>query len=379
MNMINNRLDAVEFRHLLHSLPELAGKERQAARLIYEQLKVFGPDLIINRIGGWGVIAVFAGKQSGPNVVFRAELDALRIKEDNDFDYKSLNPGLSHACGHDGHCAILVNLAKKLSMNREKFAGNAILLFQPAEETGEGAIKILDDDKFNNLKPDYIFALHNIPGEKDNAVLIKKGVFACASKGIIIKLKGKITHSAFPEFGQSPAKAMTGIIDNLPLVPSQLKLNPTANKVSVIHSILGEKAFGTMPDYAEVMATLRADSDDNMQKIIEAVSDIIKNKCSQEKIACEISFSDDFPALYNDDEALDIVINSAKKANADIEILEKPFPWSEDFAYYTKYIKGAYFGIGAGEGHPLLHYSNYDFPDSIINTATDVLFNIVKM
>jgi amidohydrolase len=164
MENLHQRMEAlILLRKELHKNPEVSGKELQTSKRIISFLEKQAPDEIITEIGGAGIAAIYKSKEAGKTVLFRCELDALPIEEINSFEHRSLINGVSHKCGHDGHMAILCGLASELSQNRPE-TGTIILLFQPAEEDGSGAQKVFSDTKFASLKPDYVFALHNLPG-----------------------------------------------------------------------------------------------------------------------------------------------------------------------------------------------------------------------
>lgn len=192
-NLVNLRKD-------LHRNPELAGQEKRTSEKILESIKKFNPDEIISGIAGRGLVFIFNGREEGRTILFRSELDALPINEQNDFEYRSRKENVAHKCGHDGHMTILAGLASLLKSERPD-KGKVVLLFQPAEETGEGAYAVLNDEKFAQIKPDYVFALHNLPGFMAGSVVVKPGIFAAASKGMIIKLHGKTSHASEPETG----------------------------------------------------------------------------------------------------------------------------------------------------------------------------------
>ena len=214
--MINLNLEElIEFRKDLHRNPELSGKEKNTSKKIVDFIKRFNPDEIITNIAGKGTAFIFKGNKEGKTILFRSELDALPISEQNSFEYKSRVENISHKCGHDGHMTILSGLASILK-DEKPGKGKVIIHFQPAEETGEGAKAVLGDKKFSSLNPDYVFALHNLPGFPENTVIIKSGIFASASKGMIIKLRGKTSHASEPEKGISPVSAAASIMQKLP-------------------------------------------------------------------------------------------------------------------------------------------------------------------
>lgn len=365
----------IQLRKEIHRTPELAHKEKQTAKKIIEFLDSKS-DHIIKNIGGNGIAFVFDSGNPGATILFRSELDALPIFETNDFEYASVNGKVSHKCGHDGHMTVLAGLG--LILSKEKLnSGKVILLYQPAEETGEGAELILRDEKFSKLKPDYIFALHNLPGFPLGKIIIKNEHFAAASKGMIIKLEGKTSHAAEPEKGISPVKGMIQIIDKLQSLVSISDLKDFG-LITVIHARLGERAFGTSPGAAEIMCTLRSFRNDDMEILTNAAVETAKKMAARESLTINIEFTEDFPATINNTACIKIVQNACEKLNLQYELMENPFKWSEDFGHFTEQIKGALFGIGAGENTPALHNPNYDFPDELIETGSRLFYHIVK-
>lgn len=369
--------ELIELRHHLHSIAEVSGKEAHTADFIVAQLNDCNPDGVMTDVGGHGVIARFMGKENGPTILLRCELDALPIAEENELKYQSKNKGTGHKCGHDGHMAILMGVAKQLSAERPE-KGEVILLFQPAEETGAGAKRVLEDDQFADISPDYVFALHNVPGFKKHQIILKKGVFAAASVGLIARFKGETAHAAHPEKGKSPVLAVAQLIQSLSAMPQFYAPLEKATKVTVIQSHIGEKAFGTSPGYGEVMATLRTYEDALLENLKTRAQTLVKTIANTYDLELETEWVESFPATVNEEGAIDIIKSSAE--SNDIAILEKeePFSWSEDFGHFTAEYEGALFGLGAGTDHPALHAGNYDFPDDIIETGVSVFSAIIK-
>ena len=183
--------DLIALRHALHRQPELSGHEADTARLIATHLQATNPDRLVTNLGGHGVAALYDSGQPGPTVMLRAELDALPISEASGVPHASERPGFGHLCGHDGHMAILMGRA-----GTRPARGRLVLLFQPAEETGAGARAVLDDPAFAALRPDYAFALHNMPGLPLGAVAVAPGPVSCASVGWRIAVAGREAHAA---------------------------------------------------------------------------------------------------------------------------------------------------------------------------------------
>ena len=369
--------ELIKLRKSIHSEPELAGEEKSTVEKVIKFISKFSPDETIKNIGGNGIAFIFKGKEEGASVLFRCELDALPIQEINDFDYISKFENKGHKCGHDGHMTVLAGLAEQVSSNKD-FKGKVILLFQPAEETGEGAGRMINDAKLSKIKPDYVFAFHNLPGYELNSILIRKGSFASASKGMIIKLTGKTSHAAEPENGINPSFAVAEIIKKLLLLPEKLKNKNDFILVTIIHARIGERAFGTSAGYAELMATLRAFRNDDMRSLISESEEIVNKIASDQKLKVEISYTEEFPATVNDNECVEIIKNAAEKNNFSISEIKTPFRWSEDFGHFTEKYKGALFGIGSGENHPQLHNPDYDFPDEIIPVGVTIFHTIMN-
>ncbi|MEJ8801789.1 amidohydrolase [Pontibacter sp. H249] len=366
----------VSFRHDLHKHPELSGKEIETAKRIETFLAQFKPDTVLTGIGGTGVIAVFNGTtEGGPTVLFRADTDALPIQETNNLKYTSSTAGVSHKCGHDGHTAILAGLAQLLS-HKPLTKGRVILLFQPAEETGQGAYAVLNDERFQGLQPDFVFALHNLPGYPENQVVTRAKSFAAASTGMVVALYGKSSHAAEPENGVNPGQAMAELIlafNNIILEKSRFQ---DLTLLTVIHARLGEIAFGTNPGFATVMATLRSYQQADLNLLKNITAKTVKDTAEKYNLTFDISFTEEFPATVNDDTAVTLITKAAQKLELDVQQAVHPFKWSEDFGYFTEKYKGAMFGLGAGMHHPQLHHANYDFPDQLIPTGAALFYTI---
>lgn len=378
MNIDQHLAEILELRHHLHSIAEVSGEEYQTADCIEQYLKKTAADEITAGIGGNGILARFDGAKDRPQTLLRCELDALPIKDKTEgIAYKSRTEGVGHKCGHDGHMAIMCGVAKALSENTLG-AGTIFLLFQPDEETGNGAEKILQDPKFTDINPDFCFALHNLPGFPKHEIVVREGVFASASVGLTAELNGSTTHAASPEQGNSPALAVSQLINALSAAPQFRIPIEEAAKVTVVHSSLGERAFGTSPGEAIIMATLRTHKEEQLEKLKEHCQKLVKNIANTYNLNYKCKFAERFSPTVNDPEATKMVRTAAGVAGLDLNEKEVPFGWSEDFGHFTKKYKGSLFGLGAGVDHPSLHAESYDFPDDIISTGVKMFLNIIK-
>lgn len=364
-------------RKELHAHPELSGEEKETSKRVLAFLEECNPSHIISSIGGYGLVAVFDSGKKGPNVLFRADMDALPIEEINDFDYRSKTKGVSHKCGHDGHTTMLLGLAKLLSKNLPK-EGKALLLFQPAEEIGAGAAAVLDDEKFNSLKPDWVFGLHNLPGYPLYEVVVKKDSFTASVTSIIIKLQGKTTHAAEPEHGINPAMAVSELVLQASLWSNNLPERDDFAVVTPIHIALGSKAYGTSAGDATIGFTIRTWSEKEMKKLQEKIEVYLIDLAKKHRLRLKYKYTQDFKANENNTDAVESIINAAKTLKLKITERKSPFKWGEDFGLFTQQYKGAFFCIGAGKDSPALHNPDYDFPDELLPTGSKMFYELCK-
>jgi amidohydrolase len=365
-----------KFRRHLHANAELSQHEYITQQHIREYLEQFKPDRLFP-VADSGLLAIYEGENPGKTIMLRCDIDALPIQEVNTFTYRSTHEGISHKCGHDGHSAIMCGVASLLHQQRPE-SGKIALLFQPAEENGWGARAVLNDKHFQLIKPDMVFALHNLPGYPKKEIVVREGSFTAAAKSIIIKLNGKTAHAAEPEKGINPAAAMAEIIQLME------KFNQTDLKrddfslLTPIHFTMGEKAYGVSAGKAELHFTLRSWLNERMEKICEQAVKGIQEIAKRHKLELQIDWTEEFHANQNHPEAVKIIRQAAKGNHLEITERETPFKWGEDFGLFTEKYKGAMFGIGAGEDSPALHNPDYDFPDELIEAAAKIFHTIIQ-
>ena len=365
------------FRRELHRHPEISGQEADTASRVYDFLKGFSPDSMRDHIGGHGLLAEFRGKAAGPLVMFRAELDALPIAAISKHPYRSAYPGKGHLCGHDGHMAMVAGLAYHLAEKRPG-RGRVVLLFQPSEEDGSGAQRIISDPAFKAYEPDRIFALHNLPGYPLHAMVVSQSHFAAASRGMHISITGKSSHAAEPEKGVNPAQGMARMLMKFKALIERKKLFSDFTLITPIHARLGSLAYGTSPGEGVIHLTLRSYLNRDMELLRKETEKIIGEIASQEKLHHQIKYEEVFPATVNDPDCKRLLENAAKKQDLRLEVREKPFKWSEDFGHFTAKYSGALFGLGSGTSQPALHNPDYDFPDTLIPTGIKIFKNVYE-
>ncbi|MCF8224989.1 MAG: amidohydrolase [Bacteroidales bacterium] len=369
-----NALTAMR-RHL-HKHPETAHQEKATSDYVADFLSQFDPDKIIRKIGGNGLAAVFSGNKKGPVVMIRAELDALPLKEENQLAYRSAYSDRGHLCGHDGHMTMVAGLAPLISASKPG-RGRVVLFFQPAEETGEGARKSIEDEKFKEIEPDYVYALHNLPGYEKSSVVLKRDVFASASKGLIIKLEGASSHAGHPEGGNNPSVATGLILQSVLSIPQRKVPLHESVLITPIHLRVGRPAFGTSPGEGELMFTLRAHSNEIMETMEKAILKEVREIAKSHDLSFNYSWTEPFEVVKNDGNCVDMINKCAENLDLTIVNREIPFPWSEDFGVFTSRYPGALFGLGAGKNTPQLHHPNYNFPDDILEKGTLLFYQII--
>ncbi|UWQ26630.1 amidohydrolase [Leisingera aquaemixtae] len=364
-------------RHALHQIPEVSGAEEKTAAMVAGYLRQQNPDQLLTGLGGHGVAAVYEGREDGPTVLIRCELDGLPIEELSDQPYRSTHPGRGHLCGHDGHMAMVAALAEDFSARRPA-AGRVVLLFQPAEETGKGAAAVIADPAFRQIAPDYAFSLHNLPGLAVGQVDLCSGPANCASRGMRIKLTGKTSHAAAPQDGVSPAGAIARLLPGLAALGSGGGLGPEFALVTPTHARLGEATFGIAPGEAEVWATLRTVTDTRMDHLITAATKLAEQVCAAEGLELAVEFDDVFDACSNHPEAVEVLRTAVAAAGCPVQMQELPQRWSEDFGQFARGAKTAMFWLGSGEAQPQLHNPDYDFPDAAIPAGAGIFLHAIR-
>ncbi len=363
-------------RKELHQHPELSGQEKATANRVLTFCHRYEPDHVIKNLGGHGCALVFQGARHGKTVMFRAELDGLPIDETGEIPHHSLNKDISHKCGHDGHMTILCGVAGLLQQQRPE-TGRVVLLFEPAEETGKGAKAVIEDPKFQEITPDWVFALHNLPGFPTASVIVKNDDFAVASLGLLIQLKGETAHASSPGNGISPLTALTELLNRLPQLPESIK-GGDHTRLTITYSRLGQFSFGTAPGDAELAATIRARENADIELMKAEIVAMIRDISKRFSLDITIQWHERFTTTVNDPKAVTILRKAAETLEFPLIEMDTPFWWSEDFGQFTERFPGALFGLGAGENHPDLHTSSYDFPDEIIEPGIRIFHEIIN-
>ncbi|CUH82027.1 amidohydrolase [Tropicibacter naphthalenivorans] len=362
-------------RHALHRTPEVSGQERETAARITRELQALGPDRIWQGLGGHGVAAEFKGAKPGPTVLLRCELDGLPIRELSSLPYRSEVPGQGHLCGHDGHMVSMLGVAMALA--QRPATGRVIVLFQPAEETGAGAQAVIEDARWPELRPDFAFAYHNLPGRPLGEIGLRPGPGNCASRGMQVLFEGKSSHAAAPEDGLSPAVAMAALMTELPALSHGAIGDADFALATLTHAKLGEPSFGIAPADGELRVTLRSMTNARMDEMVAQAQTLVAARTAD--LRSDVAWHDVFRAVVNDPDATEIARHTARAQGLALHEMAHPLRWSEDFGRFgDDGAKAALLYIGAGTDHPQLHNPDYDFPDALIPLTAGLFHGITR-
>lgn len=371
-------VELTEWRRELHRFPEVSGEERETAARVVAALAGTKPDQVVKGLGGHGVAAVWNGAGPGETVLFRCELDALPIDEVGNPEWRSTVPFKGHMCGHDGHMAILMALAR-LIHRRRPARGRVVLMFQPAEENGSGAAAVLADPRFAALRPDWAFALHNMPRRPFGHASLRAGTMMCASQGMKVKLLGKTSHASMPETGTSPVHAMARLIPALLALGPGGALTEGFRMVTITHARAGEPAFGISPGYGELWVKLRTREDGPMAALRAEAEALVRAEAARDGLKAEFETQDDFSATVNDAQAITRLTSALEALGMSHDDAGLPLRGSEDFGRFgVEGTKMAMMFLGSGEACPQLHNPDYDFPDGLIAIGARLFDRVLR-
>ena len=369
-------VDFVHIRHQLHQIAELSGQEKVTAEYIEKQLLKFQADSFL-RIANHSLIGFYGLKNDGPLILFRCELDALPIDEGKTLGYASNHHGVSHKCGHDGHMTIMLRLAFMIS--QKPIEGIRIgLLFQEAEETGQGAKAVVESNEWKKLDIDAIFSLHNLPGYPKHQIILSQSQFSATVQSVCIRFSGMVAHAAFPEKGKNPALQIADIIQWMKERENLDTRHPGFCQITPIYIKVGTLNYGIAAGHGEAHFTIRTWSIGEMNKIEEEINAFINLTSRKYGISSDIEWSEYFPSVTNDPAKVRLVEAAANDIGLQTIVQNRTCRFGEDFGWFTKELKGAMFGLGSGlRCHPL-HHNAYDFPDDIIKSGSEIFYQIAR-
>ena len=369
-----------EWRQHLHQFPETAFEETQTSQFIVDKLLSFGLE-VHQGLGKTGVVATLSAGTSPKKIALRADMDALFIQEQNSFAHKSCHNGKMHACGHDGHTAMLLGAASYLAQHRN-FDGTVYFIFQPAEEGRAGAKQMIDDGLFLQFPADCVFGLHNFPDIPLGHFAVKSGAMMASFDCFEIVITGQATHAAMPHLGNDAIIASAQFITALQTIVSRT-LNPADPAVVSITQIHAGNTWNALPESVLIRGTFRCFNSDIQKIIADKIAQIVKGICESFEVKAEINFNPEnpgYPVTFNAVAETELALQAAIAVVGESSVDRQPVPsmGSEDFAFMLQEKPGCYIWIGNGssENSCLLHNPHYDFNDEILVTGAS---NWVKL
>lgn len=367
--------EMVAIRRFMHQHPELSFQEYNTAQFIQTFYEKLGIEVKGN-VGGNGVVAKIYGKKPGKTVALRADFDALPIHDEKEVPYKSLVPGVMHACGHDGHTATLLVLAKVLDELKDELEGNYVFIHQHAEEFAPGgAITMIEDGCLEGV--DVIFGTHLWASEPTGTIQYRTGPIMAAADRFEIDIQGKGGHGAQPHKTKDAIVTASQLVLNLQQIVSR-KVNPVESAVVTVGTFMSENAFNVIADKAKLVGTVRTFNDDVRQYIEEEMERTIKGTCYLSDSTYKFLYERGYPAVVNHAKETDFLISAAKEVPEVLTIEEsEPQMGGEDFAYYLKKIPGTFFFTGAeppgaAPGYPH-HHPKFDIDENAMLIAAKTL------
>ena len=374
MPIINRIADFHEqmtaWRRDLHAHPELALQEVRTSAVVAEKLREFGVDDIVTGIAKTGVVGVIHGQsgKGGRAIGLRADMDALPIEEETGADYASVNPGVMHACGHDGHTTMLLGAAKYLAETRN-FDGTVYVIFQPAEENLAGGRIMVEEGLFERFPMQQVFGMHNWPSVPEGKFVWREGPMMAAVANIEITVTGKGSHGAHPNDGIDPIVVASQIVTALQTIVSR-GIEPTEGGVVTIGHINGGHIYNVIPETVRMLGTARWFKPEVGDKLESGVRRLATGIAESFGAKAEVVFDRAYPATVNDAEATQMTLAAARAVAGEqrVEAMANPTMGGEDFAFMLQAKQGSYIMLGGGRdpSEPRVHHPRYDFNDAIL-------------
>ncbi|AKQ57205.1 M20 aminoacylase family protein [Bordetella hinzii] len=370
------REEIAALRRDIHAHPELAFEEFRTADLVARRLQDWGIE-VDRGLGGTGVVGIIKGNQAGPRAVgLRADLDALPMQEVNTFAHASQHSGKMHACGHDGHTAMLLGAARYLSQHRD-FAGTVYVIFQPAEEGGGGAKRMIDDGLFTRFPMDAVFGMHNWPGMRAGQFGVTAGPIMASANEFVIRITGKGTHAGMPHLGVDPVMTAVQLAQSLQTIITRNRAPLEAAVLSITQIHTGS-ADNVVPNDAEMRGTVRTFTLETLDLIERRMEEIARHTCAAMNCDLEFEFMRNYPPTINHAAETAFAVEVMRDIVGRDNVFDKVTPTmgAEDFAFMLQEKPGCYVWIGNGSGDHrdaghgagpcMLHNGSYDFNDELI-------------
>jgi hippurate hydrolase len=366
------------WRRDLHAHPELQYDVHRTAGSVAEKLKAFGCDDVVPGIGRTGVVGVIRGRKPGKKVIgLRADMDALPLEEETGLPYKSTVAGKMHACGHDGHTAMLLGAAKYLAETRN-FAGTAVVIFQPAEEGGGGGLAMVKDGLITRFGIEEVYGMHNFPGLPIGQFAICPGPIMAAADYVDIAIEGKGGHAARPHLAIDSVLVGAQIVNALQSIVSR-NVDPLESAVVSICLFQAGTANNVLPQHARLRGTARSLTPEVRDLLRNRITEVVEGTAKLYGATAKITHTMGYPVVVNHERqtafAADVAREIAGQDKVDAEVA--PVMGAEDFAYMLNERPGAFIFVGNGDSAGL-HHPAYDFNDEAIPVGTSYWVRLVE-
>ena len=381
MPVINRAADLqseiTAWRRDFHENPELLYEVHRTAGIVSDKLKQFGCDEVVTGIGRTGVVAVIKGKtdKSGKVIGIRADMDALPIEEATGAPHQSKIRGAMHACGHDGHTAILLGAAKYLAETRN-FDGTAVMIFQPAEEGGAGAEAMLKDGLLERFGVQEVYGMHNMPGIPVGHFAIRPGPMMAAADRFTITIEGKGGHAARPFECIDPVVTASHVITALQSVVSR-SVDPLESAVVSVCTVKAGEAFNVIPQTATLLGTVRTLKPEIRDLCEARIQAIVENVCAAFGAKATVQYHRGYPVTINDPDKTSFMAKAAEQVGAKVDTTVPPLMGAEDFSYMLNQRPGAYILLGNGDTAGV-HHPAYDFNDEAAPYGVSLWAKIIE-
>lgn len=351
------------WRRDLHAHPEFGFEEKRTSAFVAAKLREFGLDEVTEGVGGTGVVGTLRRGSGNRAIALRADMDALRIAEQSERPYRSQNPGVMHACGHDGHTAMLLGAARLLAQDGG-FDGTVRFVFQPAEEWGRGALAMLDDGLMQRFPFEEIYGLHNAPGLAIGQFETRSGPIMSAEDNFEIVLKGVGGHAARPHAGNEVLVAACALVTNLQTIVSR-RLSPADIAVVSVTELTTDGTRNALPGEARILGDARSFRPEVSAAIERQMRIIAEGTALAHNVTATVGYTREFVPLVNDAALADEVLAAARDVlgEANVAVAREPMTGSEDFARFLDHVPGCFAFVGNGKTAPL-HNPGYDFDDA---------------
>ena len=372
--------EMTEWRRDIHQHPELKFEENRTSDLVAAKLEEFGIE-IHRGLAKTGVVGTIRNGD-GPSIGLRADMDALPLEEKNTFKHASSNPGKMHACGHDGHTAMLLGAAKHLATSKN-FKGTVNLIFQPAEEGGGGGELMIKEGLFEMFPVDSVYGLHNWPGMPAGTFGVGSGPIMAAADMFDLTINGRGGHAAFPDQCIDPIVVASQVVSALQTITSR-NTHPVDSVVISVTQIHAGDAYNVIPDSVRMRGTVRTFQTETRDKIPSSMLRVAEGVCAAYGATCELNYMSGYPATINSVPETEISAKAVVDLLGEDKIILNPTPsmGAEDFSYMLEARPGCYvwLGIGPGKGEAgcMLHSSRYDFNDDVLTTGASYWVKLVE-